>query len=116
MSRIVEHEAYNVPTDLHNDIALMFLTNPLTFGTAVQPTRLPEMNQLVPAGTLATVSGWGHLEYWGTSPEILQVVTVPIVDWEVCARNYIDINPVTEGMICSGARGDFYLFPFILYL
>lgn len=104
VNRIIEHESYNVPTYLHNDVALMFLTSALTFGSTVQPIRLPEMDEIIPSGTLATVSGWGTTEYEGSAADILQVVTVPIVDLDRCTQAYVDINPVTDGMLCSGAR------------
>lgn len=105
LSRIIEHEAYNVPTYLHNDVGLMFLSTPLTFGPTVQPINLPEMNQIIPGGTPATVSGWGNLEYGGETPDVLQVVTMETVDLEVCREAYEYVNLVTDGMLCAGSRG-----------
>lgn len=105
VSRIIEHEAYNVPTYIHNDVALMFLATPLTFGAAVQPIQLAEMGEIIANGTLATVSGWGNTEQGGSAPDILQIVTVPIWDFETCREAYENVNPVTEGMICAGAGG-----------
>lgn len=105
VERIIEHESYNVPTYLHNDVAVMFLSTPLTFSLTIAPIRLAEMGDIVPGGTIATVSGWGNTEEGGSPPEVLQVVSVPIVDFETCREAYDGINPVTEGMICAGDEG-----------
>jgi len=100
--RIIEHEDYNVPIYFDNDIALMFLESPLTFGAGIQAITLPPQGQIVAHGTDSRVSGWGALQQGGSPPEILQVVTVPIVSNDICGAAYIDLNPITDGMICAG--------------
>lgn len=100
--RIVEHEDYNVPIYFDNDVALMFLESPLAFRTGIQAITLPDQGYIVPHGTDARTSGWGALQQGGSPPEVLQVVTVPIVNNEICGNSYAQLNPITDGMICAG--------------
>jgi len=100
--RIIEHEDYNVPIYFDNDIALMFLASLLTFGNGIQAITLPAQGFVVEHGTDSQVSGWGALTQGGSAPEILQVVTVPIVSNDICGDAYSVLNPVTDGMICAG--------------
>lgn len=100
--RIIEHENYNVPIYFDNDVALMFLESPLTFGSGIQAIAMPPQGLVVEHGTDARVSGWGALSQGGSPPEILQVVTVPIVSNDICGDAYIELNPITDGMICAG--------------
>jgi len=100
--RIIEHENYNVPIYFDNDVALLFLATPLVFGPGIQPVTLPEQGYVVPHGTDSRVSGWGALSQGGPSPDVLQVVTVPIVNNEICGASYVALNPITDGMICAG--------------
>jgi len=102
VSRIIEHEDYNVPIYFDHDVALMFLQNDLTYGPGIQPIALPAQGFVVPHGTNARVSGWGALSQGGPSPDILQVVTVPIVSNDICETAYQFLNPITDGMICAG--------------
>lgn len=105
VARIIEHDSYNVPTYLTNDIALMFLASALTFGSGIQPITLPPQGEIIQGGTIATVSGWGATEQGGSAPDILQIVTVSIVDLETCTEAYEFVNPVNDGMICAGSDG-----------
>lgn len=100
--RIIEHEDYNVPIYFDNDIALMFLESALTFGSGIQAVGLPPQGLVVEHGIDARVSGWGALSQGGAPPEILQVVTVPIVSNDICGQAYVELNPITDGMICAG--------------
>jgi len=100
--RIIEHEDYNVPIYFDNDISLMFLESALTYGPGIQAVALPPQGLIVEHGTDSRVSGWGALSQGGPAPEVLQVVTVPIVNNEICGEAYAQLNPITDGMICAG--------------
>lgn len=102
VNRIIEQEDYNVPIDFDNDIALMFLESPLTFGPGIQAIALPPQGFVVENGADARISGWGSLSQGGNLPEILQVVTVPVISNDLCAGAYAGLNPITDGMICAG--------------
>jgi len=81
-----------------NDIALLHLSQ-----TAVAaPLSLadPLMMAQLPPATLMRVIGWGTLTQGGVSPDILQQVDLPLVDFAVC--NGVYGNTLTANMICAG--------------
>ena len=48
-------------------------------------------------------SGWGKTSnILPGIPDELQVVSIPIVDQDVCVETYNDINLVYDGEICAG--------------
>jgi len=102
VSRIIEHEDYNVPIYFDHDVALLFLQSAFTFGPGIQAIALPAQGFVVAHGTDARTSGWGALQQGGSPPEILQVVTVPVVSNDICGDAYEELNPITDGMICAG--------------
>lgn len=57
------------------------------------------------AGINVTISGWGALSSGGNFPLDLQYVEIPVVDREICANAYRNVNPVNENMICAGLYG-----------
>lgn len=100
VSRMLEHEQYNSPVSLNNDIGLLFLTEALAYGDGVQPVALPQQGQWIAAGTISQVTGWGALSQGGSAPNILQVVHVPIVDDNLCRSAVSGV--ISETMICAG--------------
>jgi len=56
-------------------------------------------------GQSCVATGWGNTGWQGTSPNILQKVTVPIVAQTTCVSSYAGVNAVTARMICSGQGG-----------
>ena len=63
------------------DIALLKLLHPVKLTAHVGPVCLPPEYNDPPAGTLCTVTGWGHLEHKGESPELLHEAQVPLVSY-----------------------------------
>lgn len=98
VNRMVEHERYD-PWELNNDVGLLFLDEVLEFGPTIQPIPLGQQGYIVPAGSIASISGWGALRQSGPSPNVLQVVDAPIVPEDICDQAN-GIDPVT--MICAG--------------
>lgn len=86
----------------YNDIAVMRLAEKLQINTKVQPIQIAPRGYRVPDNAELLVSGWGTLEFRGSSPERLQKVYVPAVSNEVCARSYSNIRP---HKICAGREG-----------
>ncbi|XP_025835327.1 trypsin-7-like [Agrilus planipennis] len=87
------------------DISILHLNKHLVFGEKIAAIALPPPNVVLPAGTLATVSGWGRLVYQGDNPPELHEVTVPIVSNEQCALSYANhhaIEYVTDTVLCAG--------------
>lgn len=54
------HPQYDIFT-LDYDIAILRLTSDLSFGPNVQSIGLPPGGLYVPAGTIASIAGWGTL-------------------------------------------------------
>lgn len=100
VARMIEHDDYNVPVSLTNDIAILFLAEALEFNDQVQPVPLATQGHRVPAGSTALVTGWGALSSGGASPPNLQMVAVPIVDDDKCQNAVNGVIPQT--MICAG--------------
>jgi len=99
VSRVEIHEGYD-DWFLTNDIALMFLQEPLNLDNFVQPIPLSAPQHL--ATGAAVISGWGTLsEGDDDGPNVLQKVTVPIISDDECRVAYGD-DEVFDHMICAG--------------
>ncbi len=73
-----------------NDVALLLLDRRLELSAEVAPIDLitdVEAQALTQPGTLAHVSGWGLMSN-GTLPDILQAVSIPIVETSVAEKAY----------------------------
>lgn len=100
LSKVLAHPLGDL-IELHHDISIIYWTQPLTFGTTVRSIALPAANAKVPYGQKATASGWGALSYPnGTSPEVLQAVSLPLVNNERCSRSYP--GKISPDMVCAG--------------
>lgn len=104
---IVYHSSYlpfvdsNID-DNSRDIAVLALTQPLTFNENIQPVCLPTYGQRLIDGQMGTVTGWGNVGYYGNLADVLQEVHVPIISDAVCnAPDYYD-NQITTTMFCAG--------------
>ncbi|KAK9498353.1 hypothetical protein O3M35_003004 [Rhynocoris fuscipes] len=94
-----------------NDIALLQVNPPLRLdGNWIAPICLPEAGAkfsvyLIVTG-FATVTGWGRLSQIGGLPNILQKLTLPLVDDSVCRRWYTSAGysklPAGNCQLCSG--------------
>ena len=51
----------------------------------------------------AVVSGWGNLKYGGRQPDILQKVTVKVLENNKCGR--YDPSEITANMMCAAKKG-----------
>ncbi|XP_021965716.1 trypsin alpha-3 isoform X2 [Folsomia candida] len=84
-----------------NDIALMRLSSPFTFGTYVRAANLPASGAGV-SGNLV-VCGWGTTSQGGSLSALLLKVTVPFVNTATCQQAYG--SQIVPGMICAGTGG-----------
>uniref|UniRef100_A0A182ILS6 Uncharacterized protein n=1 Tax=Anopheles atroparvus TaxID=41427 RepID=A0A182ILS6_ANOAO len=80
VTRVINHPNYN-PETSENDINLLRVSPYITYNAAVQP--MPIAAHAAQSGD-AVVSGWGHLEYEGEFPEILQFFNTQIISDEEC--------------------------------
>ncbi|KAG8235402.1 hypothetical protein J437_LFUL009261 [Ladona fulva] len=72
----------------------------------VAPVKLPMKGQETPAGSTATVVGWGRTSAWGPIPNELHKVDIPIFNHDECAKVYGDDGMnVRDTQICAGGEG-----------
>ncbi|XP_075154143.1 CLIP and Tryp_SPc domain-containing lethal (2) k05911 [Haematobia irritans] len=106
VKRLVRHKGFDFST-LHNDIAILTLSEPVKFTKEIQPVCLPTspaQQRSSYSGHLATVAGWGSLRENGPQPSILQKVQIPIWNNAECASKYGRAAPagIIESMVCAG--------------
>ncbi|XP_039501983.1 transmembrane protease serine 9 [Drosophila santomea] len=106
IKRLVRHKGFEFST-LHNDVAVLTLSEPVPFTREIQPICLPtspSQQSRSYSGQVATVAGWGSLRENGPQPSILQKVDIPIWTNAECARKYGRAAPggIIESMICAG--------------
>ncbi|XP_011631526.1 chymotrypsin-2-like [Pogonomyrmex barbatus] len=112
------HEQYNRSNSWINDIALLKLEKLFLLSPLVWPIALPKQDQIVTPGSLATVSGFGRLEYEGRRTTRLHVVNITIANHEYCKHKYwvrsskkihntqiCAYDPVIEKGSCKGDSG-----------
>lgn len=91
--------------ELTYDIAILKLEEDLAFSVSVRPINLPSATLNVPQDSIATVSGWGDLEFRSQKySEYLQTVQVPVVGNPQCQKLYEDSN-ILPYQICAGEPG-----------
>jgi secreted trypsin-like serine protease len=114
VKRIVLHEQWN-SRSLENDIALLELASPAMSKpvpvSSAQPreavvSKSPQAAGLEAEGTLATVTGWGHLANNDpTRPANLMQVEVPLVSTETCKQAYKDEGSgIDHRTLCAGEK------------
>ena len=102
VSTLQVHPNYD-PATGDNDIALLQLSSPVVPDNAVDTVPLvasPANDDLVAAGTLALISGWGATTDGGEIAAVLQKVQIPLVDNSTCNTAYG--GGITENMLCAG--------------
>ncbi|PSN50402.1 hypothetical protein C0J52_08570 [Blattella germanica] len=97
ISQVVSHPNY-IGADY--DVAVIRVSQPFQYSESVQPISLTSEEPA--AGTPVVVTGWGALEYEGSSPSQLQQVQVNIVDHEECSKAYTKYGGVTDREVCAG--------------
>jgi len=104
VAQVIQHPDYDDWT-IENDIDVLKLAAPLSFGPGIQAIPLPVPGHNVPSGNMCDLTGWGTLE-WGTSqfPNILQHVLVPAMTNVECQAIYVN-EDIIPSHICAGAVG-----------
>lgn len=114
VKKVIVHPEYQKPTLFDNDIAILILKKRLRYSLAVRSVSLPEIDSDLPVNSTVFVSGWGSTneEDEVENPIILNAVSVPIVDRDVCYKAYKNLSitdelnaRVTSNMICAGLHG-----------
>ncbi|XP_078411933.1 transmembrane protease serine 9 isoform X2 [Cetorhinus maximus] len=101
LKRIIIHPLFE-RSILDYDVALLELTNPVTFSKSIQPMCLPSPTHIFPTGKNCTITGWGSVnEHNASSSSILQKATVQIFNQRECAKLYSS-DRITPQMMCAG--------------
>ncbi|KAL1124770.1 hypothetical protein AAG570_001391 [Ranatra chinensis] len=86
---VIPHEMYDSEVSTH-DIALLVTSRRMVFNTAVGPACMPT-HRIDLTHKYVKVTGWGALEFEGSSPEKLQKVSLRVVPLEECAKKYPEV-------------------------
>nr|XP_002131103.1 plasminogen [Ciona intestinalis] len=104
---ILIHPNYNHATT-DNDIAIITLTESVTYNNYVRPACLPQQDETLAARTSGVVAGWGDVSDAASNlgSDILQQATVEVIDNTVC-NQWLKIftnrdDEVTSNMMCAG--------------
>ncbi|XP_070533833.1 uncharacterized protein [Ptychodera flava] len=101
VARIVMHPSYNSGTDAW-DLALMYIDEAIEYNDYVRPICLPPVDDgdFFRDGQSCLISGWGDLYHGGSSPDDMQVATIPLVSQETCRAHY-SYSRIQDNMICA---------------
>ncbi|XP_076057515.1 trypsin-1-like [Oratosquilla oratoria] len=100
VEKITLHEDYS-SWRTTNDIALLKLAEPLTMNDYVKSIPL----ETGVASGDCQVTGWGALTEGGSSPSILQKVTVTVISDSEC-RDAYGSSKILDSMMCAGGDGE----------
>ena len=102
------HENFNVGPYQNNDIAVVHIdkikhSGGITFGDKVIPACLPQHDADDSSRVNVTVSGWGKTNFGSNAVSRLHMVTVPLIDSEVCRTDEVyGEEKISHGMFCAG--------------
>ncbi|XP_032124465.1 ovochymase-1 [Sapajus apella] len=100
---IIVHEDFNI-LSYDSDIALVQLSSPLEYNSAVRPICLPDSTEPPFSSKICAVTGWGSISRDGGLASRLQQIRVHVLESKVCEYTYYSAHPggITEKMICAG--------------
>ncbi|XP_071455078.1 chymotrypsin-1-like [Hetaerina americana] len=107
VTEVIMHEAYNETDTWINDVAVLKVSPPIKMGNGVSPVVLVDQGQAAPpAGTTATVAGWGSLQFPGPPANDMQKLEVVVVDHKKCEDIYAPFpkKVIYSSQICASSR------------
>ncbi|XP_071122994.1 chymotrypsinogen A-like [Mytilus edulis] len=107
IKRIFMHEFYEKPLEMDNDIMLIELWTPLSFGSTINKITLDDSKSNIFVGDICKVSGWGQVNVTlGPSgdPDRLQLSYIPVITNEVCALSW-PLDDIGSSKICLRKNG-----------
>ncbi|KAG6923450.1 protease, serine 27, partial [Chelydra serpentina] len=110
VSHIVRHPDYN-QSSFFADIALVQLTERVTFTDTIRRVSLLGLSTQFPAGEKCWVTGWGDTGSGCKDalppPRTLQEVQVSLVDVSTCREQFGEQRHwIQDDMLCAGSMGD----------
>lgn len=109
VANVVIHPEYSSST-MHNDIAVVSLSDPVTASGHIGPVCLPPPPSPPRSWTGCRVSGWGAENFDRPSyPAVLKRVDVPLWDRDRCVRSLRATRlggefQLHEGFLCAGGE------------
>lgn len=104
----IVHDKFDRKT-ISNDIALLQLSDPVSFTEFIKPICLPEDIKFIQqdfVGNNPFIAGWGTTQFQGDASNVLRDAQVPILDTKACMANYSTVYrpvEVTDTLICAGS-------------
>ncbi|XP_017158915.1 prostasin-like, partial [Poecilia reticulata] len=100
VAQITTHPSYS---SSNNDIALLRLSEPVTFTSYISPVCLAASGSIFSSGVDSWITGWGNIGSGVPlpSPQNLMEVEVPVVGNSQCKCSYGD-SAITDNMMCAG--------------
>ncbi|XP_061386386.1 chymotrypsin-2-like [Musca vetustissima] len=92
------HCNYDNPT-YHNDIALLYLKEPIVYDELTQPIALPVSP--LQDGDEVILTGWGDNILWGGTPDNLYKLYTKFVTYEDCYEIFGGVPMLDVGHICT---------------
>ncbi|KAI4897366.1 hypothetical protein NFI96_017352 [Prochilodus magdalenae] len=102
VTKILYHGLYH-PEGLSYDIALIQLTQPLTFSGQVQPICLPNYGETFSPGSMCWISGWGATVSGGEVSVSLHSGQVPLLSTRQCRKAGLSSWSICAGNLEEGA-------------
>ncbi|XP_072469548.1 vitamin K-dependent protein C isoform X2 [Notamacropus eugenii] len=104
----IVHPNYTKSTS-DNDIALLYLNQPVAFSKYILPICLPNLGlahrELMKVGREMVVTGWGRqVEESRNRTYILRFIKIPLASYVECSKTMK--NSISENMLCAGVLGD----------
>jgi len=83
------------------------MVRPVQLTQNVNVICLPSAREVFPTGTRCLTAGWGHMEEAGVVSNVVNHVSVPIVDQDLCNELYENISQkirltISNDMMCAG--------------
>jgi len=101
VTKIIMHPFYHKPIGMSHDIALLKLDKPAVLNKFVNLVCLPEVVPAPPEGKKCWITGWGRSHsVGGSSPNVLQQASVPIVGRNRC--EWVYLGRIHDSMMCAG--------------
>ncbi|XP_021921069.1 ovochymase-1-like isoform X2 [Zootermopsis nevadensis] len=100
LSRIVRHPQY---LGTNNDIALLRLSQPVSYSVVIRPICLPPSSDETYTGHYGIIAGWGLTGNGSTQTPVLLSGTVQILDNALCNQLWNVIRvPIDNSQLCAG--------------
>uniref|UniRef100_A0A667ZVU0 Zmp:0000001329 n=1 Tax=Myripristis murdjan TaxID=586833 RepID=A0A667ZVU0_9TELE len=102
VQKVVLHPHFHSFT-FDSDVALLYLSRPVTWSPAVIAACLPDAHlaqYLLRDDSRGVVTGWGAMKYLGRSSRFLRKVALPVVSQSSCMSSTEQV--ITDNMFCAG--------------